>query len=435
MVKKNPAYLQLPASAWSCGGSAVLYYRAHVAGQAYQWTSSPPGVNDTTYVLSFTPTVPTTTLHTTDINTATGCRLYDSIVIHLATHPSSNITDSSYAICLGTSLNLGGAPVTDCSYRWTGGGLNSNTVDVTVTPSVSSIYNVFTKDTITGCSTGVNIAVTVKQPPAQTICYVTVDTASTHNIVIWEKLDKYATDSFIIYRETSTNVYTEIASIPRDSLSEYHDYAANPNVTAYRYKISTQDTCLNYSVLSPYHNTIHLQYLGSGNLIWNVYAIENNSITPVSSFDVYWDTLANGNWQVMLNVPGTQSTATDINYAMHPNARYRIVANWSYSCTPSRGTNNEVLSNVISIKPGGINPLAAGQSVSLYPNPALNELMISCGTAHVEQVSILSADGKLISTTLRPINNKLDVGQLEAGIYIAEIIVNNETQRIKWVKM
>ena len=355
--------------------------------------------------------------------------------MYLNSPPSSNIADSSYGVCAGNSVTLGGSPTANCSYAWTSTGFSSNSVDVTLTPSASGTYHVLVKDTITQCSTGVNIAVTVKQPPAQTICYVTVDTASTHNIVIWEKLDKYATDSFIIYRETSTNVYTEIASIPRDSLSEYHDYGANPNVTAYRYKIATLDTCANYGVLSPYHNTIHLQYLGSGNLIWNVYAIENNSTTPVASFDVYWDTLANGNWQVMLNVPGNQYTATDINYSMHPIARYRIVANWSYSCTPTRGTNNEVLSNIISIKPGGINLLEAGQNVSLYPNPALNELMINCGTAHVEQVSILSADGKLISSILHPINNKLDVSQLEAGIYIAEITVNNEIQRIKWVKM
>jgi hypothetical protein len=436
IVKKNPDYLPLQASYWSCGGSAMLLYRANVGGQGYLWTSSPPGVHDSTYVLSFTPTIYATTIYTTDINLATGCRLYDSTVVYLPTHPSSNISDSIYAICAGTGLTIGGGVAdTDCSYTWTGGGISSGSVDVTVTPSVSSTYHVLVKDTISGCSTGVNISVTVKQPPPQTICFVTVDTASTHNIVVWEKLDKYATDSFIIYRETSTNVYTEIASIPRDSLSEYHDYGANPNVTAYRYKIATLDTCANYGVLSLYHNTIHLQYLGTGNLIWNVYEIENTSITPVSSFDVYWDTLANGNWQVMINVPGNQYTATDINYTMHPNARYRIVANWSYSCTPSRSANNQVLSNIIRIPPAGINTPGPGQSISLYPNPAMNELMISCGTDQVEEVAILSADGKLVSSILHPVHNRLDISRLAEGIYIAEIKISNTIQRIKWVKM
>ncbi len=435
LVKRNPSYIPLAPSFGSCGGSTLLLYRANVTGQTYQWTSSPPGVSDTTYVLSFTPTAPTTKIYTTDINTATGCAMYDSTIVYLHSPPASNISDSSYGICPGSSVTLGSTPIPYCSYKWTGGGISLNTVDVTLSPSASTVYHVLAKDTTTLCSVGVNISVTVKQPPAQTICYVTVDTASTHNIVIWEKLDKYATDSFIVYRETSTNVYTEIAAFPRDSLSEYHDYGANPNVTAYRYKIATLDTCGNYGALSPYHNTIHVQYLGFGNLNWNVYAIEYDTVTPVSSFDVYWDTLANGNWQVMLNVSGNQYTATDINYSMHPNARYRIVANWSFSCTPSRGANNEVLSNVISIKPGGINTLAPRQSVSVYPNPAINELMISCGTAQVEQVSILSADGKLISANMHPVHNRLDISQLEPGIYIAEIKVNNEIQRIKWVKM
>jgi hypothetical protein len=332
------------------------------------------------------------------------------------------------------AINAGPAG-TNCSYTWSGNGFSSDSVNVSITPAASGVYNLFVKDTVTGCSTGVNIAVTVKQPPAQTICYVTVDSASTHNIVIWEKLDKYATDSFIIYREASTNNYVEIGAVQRDSLSEYHDYGANPNVTAYRYKIAAMDTCGEYGTLSPYHNTIHLQYLGSGNLIWNVYEIENDTATPVSSFDVYWDTLANGNWAVMLNLPGNQYTATDVNFGMHPNAKYRIVANWAYSCTPARGSNNEVLSNIIQLSPSGINNIESGQSISLYPNPAANELMISAGSSVVQEVSMLSSDGKLVATYYHPVNNKLDVSQLASGIYIAEIKINDTFSRIKWVKM
>ena len=434
-IKKGPTEIFLPPSFKSCGGSALLLYRSNSVSQISVWSSSPAGVNDTSYVLSFTPTQ-NTTLYVNDIYTPTGCSVLDSSIVYFSTHPLSNISDSSYGICTGTSATLGGTAATDCSYTWTGpGGFSSTSVDPVVTPSVSGVYHVLVKDTLTYCSVGVNIDVTVKQPPAQTICYVTVDSASTHNIVIWEKLDKYATDSFIIYREASTNNYVQIGAVQRDSLSEYHDYGSNPNVTAYRYKIAAMDTCGGYGTLSPYHNTIHLQYLGTGNLIWNVYEIENDTATPVSSFDVYWDTLANGNWAVMLNVPGNQYTATDVNFGMHPNAKYRIVANWAYSCTPARGSNNEVLSNIIQLTPTGVNNIGPGQSVSLYPNPAANELMIIAGSSMVQQVSILSAEGKLISTYSNPVNNRLDVSQLASGIYIAEIKINDMISRIKWVKM
>jgi hypothetical protein len=137
----------------------------------------------------------------------------------------------------------------------------------------------------------------------------------------------------------------------------------------------------------------------------------------------------------MLNLPGNQYTATDVNFGMHPNAKYRIVANWAYSCTPARGSNNEVLSNIIQLSPSGINNIESGQSISLYPNPAANELMISAGSSVVQEVSMLSSDGKLVATYYHPVNNKLDVSQLASGIYIAEIKINDTFSRIKWVKM
>jgi hypothetical protein len=429
-IKKGPTEGPLADSFKSCGGSAVLLYRANAGGQTTVWTSYPAGVNDSLYSLSFTPTQ-NTTIFFTDVYTSTGCSVSDSTHVLLYAHPGVNISDSVFAICAGTSVTIGGTSSTNCSYTWTGG-TSSSSVNPTVSPAANSTYHLFVKDTVSGCSSSGNTIVDVKYAPAQTICFVTVDTASTHNIVVWEKLDKYATDSFYIFRETTTNNYTRIAAVHRDSLSEYHDYTANPNVTGYRYKISAGDTCNNTSTMSPYHNTIHLQYLGGGNLIWNVYEIENATQTPVSSFDVYWDTLANGNWQVMINVPGNQYTATDINFTMHPTARYRIVANWSYSCTPTRSSNS-VLSNIIQLAPNGINTIDATQSISVYPNPAKNELIINAST-QIQEINMVSPEGKLVAI-MHPVNNRIDVSHLADGIYIAEIKVNDVVQRIKWVKM
>jgi hypothetical protein len=415
----------------SCGGSAILLYRDNMVGESHSWTSDPPGVSGIGYSLSFTPTA-TTSIFAYDIVTATGCSVRDTTTISFSGAPALNITDSSFAICPGSSVILGGIYTAGSSYTWTGSGLSSTAVNPVVSPASNSTYHVLVHDTVTTCSTSGTTTVTIKQPVAQPICFVTVDSASTHNIIIWEKVDKYATDSFHIYREVTTGVYNEIGAVHRDSLSEYHDYAANPNVTAYRYKISAKDTCGSGNTLSHYHNTIHLQYLGTGNLIWNVYGIENET-TPVNSFDVYWDTLANGNWQIMLNVPGNQYTATDINFSQHPNAVYRIAANWAYTCTPSRGSSSQVLSNVIAISPNGISSVSS-ERLSLYPNPAKNELVISGGAA-VQEVSMVAMDGKIAATFYQPINNRLDVSLLPDGIYIAAIKVNGHIEHVKWVKM
>ncbi len=340
--------------------------------------------------------------------------------------PLLNITDSSFLVCPGAGIILGGMSTPNCTYAWSGGGFTSAVVNPIVFPMVNTVYHVELTDTITSCKSSGNITVEMATPPAQTICLVTVDSASTHNIITWEKLDKPATDSFFIYREISTNNYSQIAAIYRDSLSEYHDYGSNPNFTAYRYKISAFDSCHNTGILSPYHNTIHLQYLGGGNLSWNVYAIENQT-TPVSSFDVYLDSLSNGNWEILGSVPGNQYTATDVGYNQHPNALYRISANFSYSCTATRSISSS-LSNVISISGIGISNVFTENLVRIFPNPASNFLTIDYSftdwSKGAIQLQITNELGQTIFSQNLPMYSgfqKLDVSLFASGLYHVSI--------------
>lgn len=432
-IKRGPQERYFQPSYTRCDGSAILLYRTiNAPGESHYWSSNPAGITDTANFISLTPTQ-NTVIYVTDIYNATGCTANDSTLIYFHTLPSLQITDSLFSICAGGSATLGGTAVNNGAYTWTGSGLNSALVNPVVSPVANSTYHLILTDTLTTCRAEGNSQVVLAQPPAQTICFVTVDSASTHNVIVWEKLDVSATDSFFIYREISTNNYQRIGAVHGDSLSEFHDYTANPNVTAYRYKIANTDTCINSSALSPYHNTIHLQYLGSGNLIWNVYQIEN-AITPVNSFDVYRDSLGNGNWQVMVNVPGNQYTATDINFNQHPNALYRIVANWAYSCTASRSGSSQVLSNIISITGTGISGLNESNYIQLYPNPAQNELFISSSKSKIEQLRVFTIDGNMLMTA-QPVQNRMDISPIPAGIYIAEIKTKEGTVVKRWVKM
>ncbi len=435
LVKRGPVTeLPFASSYWHCDGSAVLLYRAGAGSESHIWSSNPAGISDTTAVLSITPTS-TTTIYVTDVYNATGCSASDSTVVNFSLLPSLQITDSVFSICPNGSVTLGGTPLTNGSYLWTGGGLNTSVVNPSVSPVASTTYHVALTDTVTTCHATGNTQVNLAQAPLQPICFVTVDSASTHNVVVWEKVDRDATDSFYIYREISTNNYQKIGAVHGDSLSEFHDYAANPNVTAYRYKISAKDTCVNEGVLSAYHNTIHLQYLGTGNLIWNVYEIENDT-TPVSSFDVMIDALANGTWTLLVNVPGNQYTATDINFSTHPNALYRIAANWSYTCTAARSGGTQVLSNIISITATGVANVEATSSISLYPNPATDKLFIQTNGAAIERVNIYNTTGSLVMAVLpSTVNCQLSTASLANGVYIAEIKTKDAMVKRRWVKM
>ncbi len=421
-VKKSPTVQNLAPSYMYCAtNSSMLLYRSNVPNDTHFWTSSPWGVIDSSQNLTFIPTQ-NTTLYVKDVNTSTGCAVYDTTVVLWNALPQLHIIDSVFNICPNSSVTLGGSLTPNVRYTWTGSGLNSTMVNPIVTPTANSVYNVLLTDTLTTCSNQGNSTVNIKVPGNQTICFVTVDSTSTHNVLIWEKSNKFAVDSFLVYRENSTNNYQRVAAIHRDSLSELHDFSANPNVTAYRYKISAKDTCGNESELSAYHNSIHLQYLGNGNLIWNVYSIEN-STTPVNSFDVYRDSLNNGNWHIMLNVPGTQSTATDINFSQHPNAKYRVVANWAYSCIPSRLGSSSVLSNVISIRSTDMNNVKNVNNIQIFPSPAIEVLQIVPEDGVVLEVSVLSIDGKTLLYS-RGQGNFIQVNKLAPGTYFVDITTN-----------
>ncbi len=432
LVKKAPIPAVFADSYASCGGSAVTLYRAQYGNQSCQWTSDPPGFTGSFNSAIIVPTQ-NMAIFTHEVQLGSGCVLDDTTSVYYADNPLLNISDSSFIICPGGSATIGGTATSGCSYSWTGAA-TSTLVNPVVSPAANAVYHVQVTDTASGCKVKGNTAVIINTPPAQDICFVTVDSLSNHNIVVWEKVDIAGSDSFYIYRETSTSIYTKIGAVHRDSLSEYHDYTANPNITAYRYKISTRDTCFNEAALSHYHNTIHIQYLGTGNLIWNVYQIENE-ITPVSSFDVYVDANANGSWQVLVNVPGNQYTATDINFSSHPNARYRVVANWAHTCTSSRSSSALVLSNIIQINPTGIGEVDLESRVALYPVPAQNELIISSGDLKPEALTVFDEAGRLVLQLNHLQSNRVNVSRLANGVYFANIQLADQVVRKRFIKI
>ncbi|MDB5282595.1 MAG: type sorting protein [Bacteroidota bacterium] len=433
-LKLSPQFNQWIPTYLLCNNQTiVLDDRRSLIGNQSFWSAN-GSLIDTTPAITVSPTT-TTAYCCRIVYRPTGCAAYDTTIVYVDTLPRTGLPASSYAVCPSSNLSLGGTAITGYQYSWNDNhGFTSTLASPTITVTASDLYLLTVTDTLSGCSATASVNVTNKQPPAQTLCMVSVDSASSHNIIVWEKLDKTATDSFYLLREMSTNNYMQIAAVPRDSLSEFEDYGADPNVTAYRYKIMVKDTCGNESTLSHYHNSIHLQYLGAGELIWNVYEIENET-TPVSTFDVYRDSTGTGsNWALMVTVPGTQATATDINFNLNPGTIYQIHANWSYSCTPSRSALNAALSNIVArnFVTGVSN--TENNSISVYPNPASTQLYVQTGNTQFEHISIYDAKGQKVIeqlNTLQPV----DISKLEAGIYFVEAKNDGAIARKKFVKL
>ncbi len=381
-------------------GRIALLNQQGIADSLFR-NNSGTGANDRTLAITTQPSGKI--LIAGDFTTYNGtsrsriARLYNCL-----TPQPDSIYGTGYAPCSGTPQTFYVQPVTGATkYEWTlPNGWTGSSDSTSIIATGTGTGGVITVKAFTdscGWSYVTSRAIATIQPPGVDICLVTVDTQSTHNIIMWEKPVTTLIDSFCIYRETATNTYTKIASVAYGELSEYHDTAANPNVTSYRYKLSVLDTCGAESALSSYHSTIHFQNLGSGNFQWTFYQIEGAS-NPVMSFNVYRDNLGNGSFSVIGNVPGTNATFFDNTFNSFANSDYVIDANWSISCTPTRAVNT-TRSNIKhknAIDALAVNEEEILKQIEVYPNPAHQEVYVRFPeTVHVERIELLNALGQV----------------------------------------
>lgn len=263
------------------------------------------------------------------------------------------------------------------------------------------------------------------------ICLITVDQNSTYNTVVWDRGTIPAIDSFCIYRETATNVYSKIATVPPDSLSTYNDHAANPNVTSYTYVITVKDTCGNESVYSNSHTTIHLQSNGNGNFAWTLYQIQNTP-NPVNYYIIYRDSLGTGNFTPLSStIPGTNTTYTDVNSASFPNALYYVEALWNISCTPTRSINT-TRSNTKSLIATGIEELTASNLITIIPNPNSGIFRVETKNINMSTIKIHNTLGEIIYES-QNINSEIDLSAEPKGTYFIEVYTQDKIYRKKLI--
>ena len=280
------------------------------------------------------------------------------------------------------------------TYLWS----NGETTQSIDTLAMGS-YSVIVTDSV-GCSTTLNANVTLAPAPASNmfpeICYVTVDSTTGNNKVIIKPMANLLTSKFIIYKESSANIYSPIDTI-NSNILEHLDISSNPMAQSYRYKISVLDTCSNESVKSDFHKTIHLTMSlglnGEVNLLWNNY----EGYQP--SDYLIFRSLNNGAMNQVGILPGTNLAFTDL--------------------TPPSGILNY---QVRAIAPNcNIIPFAKNSTIMLVSNvinhstTAVNELVNS-----KKVIKITDLLGRETKQTNQPLFYIYDDGTVEKRIVIEQ---------------
>jgi len=363
--------------------------------------------------------------------TDNNCPVFSSTIqVTINTFTAPTISGAgSISSCSGGSMTLS-VPDDYISYLWSSGGTDTSEVVTS-----SGDYTV-TVTNVSGCQATSSVySINASLIPTQEICIVTVDSASAHNLVVWEKPIVAGIDSFIVYREMGTNNYMPIGSVAYDSLSQFLDTTngINPNVTSYRYKVSILDTCGTESNLSYYHETMHLSTNqgigGEVNLIWDEY-----EGFPIVYYYILRDSTANGNWEVLDSVSSNNFIYTDLNPPLS-GVNYVIEVIPPNTCTSTKAQDhNSTRSNRASIVGGGSQGIFQHptNNVNVYPNPTSDQITIDIkgynGNVNVE---VYDLQGRLLETTK---NTIVSLKKHAKGIYVLKVSYGEITEEVRVVR-
>lgn len=342
--------------------------------------------------------------------------------------------DNCGGACVGSvrvNSTVGGtSPYT---YEWSNGqtGVTATglCVDDAVVVLTSDQFDCYITDTI----------VIERSAPVNDLCLVTVDESSTKNVVVWEKPITNVIEGFAVHREVAGN-YSVVGYVPYDSLSQFVDNTngVNPNITSYRYKLTTIDTCGYESDLSDFHETIHLTVnQGSGgltNLIWDNY--EGFSF----SYNRIWkDSLGDDNWVLRDSVSSNVFTWTDL-YTSTTVTEYMIEVVSPSICTSTKAQDhNSTRSNKSTIAGPPIELEVAENSNEpnfvVFPNPFKSFVTIKLNDSGTGQFTLFDTQGRIISNyNLNDRTTILELPELPKGIYIVQIESDGKSSTQRLVK-
>lgn len=315
-------------------------------------------------------------------------------------------------------------PADIASISWSN---TENTEDITgLAPGT---YTVTVEDN-SGCTSTLTRNIEINAPLQNDLCVVTVDSATTTNLVVWERVETNGIDHYNIYRENAiAGEYVKIDEVDADSLSQYVDLAASPEVRSWRYKLSATNECNVEGPQSLHHKTIHIVYSdgGSGNydINWDQYEGFNYGTYYIDRRDA-----VNTNWVEIGQVTvGNALTLTD-NPPVITGLDYRVTVETPGQCSATKANDyNSSRSNrsagifspgdTDSIPDVGLTELVLDYEINVFPNPFNGTLNIQVE----DKVSIESFEIKGVNgTTIR--NEKVfgnsvssDLSDLERGIY------------------
>ncbi|MFY7991566.1 MAG: T9SS type A sorting domain-containing protein [Fluviicola sp.] len=280
-----------------------------------------------------------------------------------------------------------------------------------------------------------------KAPLRQDICVVTVDSSTTTNLVIWDKIELSGISHYKIYREdVIAGMFMWIDTVHADNLSMFNDVVASPMDRSWRYRISAVNDCGVEGPVSVAHKTLHLNTIdvqanGSVDVLWDDYE------GPTSATEyVVWRKSDQNGWEALSPAVAIGTTAfNDANTTGLTGLDYYVEMVLAAPCTAQKAQDfNTTRSNkdkgAFSAGQGtgaSNNQVAELQSIEMnvYPNPFTDILTVEVNEAGMNAtVGIYNVNGILLKEiTCEGLSTTVDLGEFAKGMYFLQIAGKEQT--------
>lgn len=312
------------------------------------------------------------------------------------------------------------------SISWSNG---ATTEDISNLSSANYICSLTVANT--GCRAVKGWNVPIVAPERQDICVVTVDSLTTTNLVVWEKVQPIGITYYNIYRETSLQgEFVLIDTVHFTNLSVFNDVIASPIERSWSYKIGAVNACNVEGPLSQPHKTIHLDLVDNGgssvSVNWNAYVG-----TQFTNY-VLWRYTDLLGWQSIASVPNTQLSYTDNISFTEPGLDYMVEFALSNPCSAEKAQDfNTVRSNRergqfatgegTGVSNNGIEEIYLS-NISLFPNPTFDKLTLVQELENEVSYVLWSVSGqKIMETSTQNLSTEINLSELQAGVYLVEL--------------
>lgn len=289
------------------------------------------------------------------------------------------------------------------------------------------------------CKSVFNWNVPKKKPKQQDICMVTVDSTTTTNLVVWEKVETIGIDYYNIYRETNTvGEYLLIDTVKAANISIFNDVVASPSERSWSYRVAAVNLCGEEGAPSFPHRTIHMNLVDGGSFVtlsWNAY-----QGTPLSMYDIWRHTDATG-WQLAGSVPYTNLVYQDMISISEPGLDYLIEFVPLNPCHAEKAqdfnttrSNRQNSNYQAGFGTGNSNNGLTEDylnGITLFPNPTHEVVFIKQNDNNALKFNLTAINGQHIqSFESNAIETKVDLQSYKSGVYLLEITFN-DTKLIK----